>query len=67
MAVVGRSNGLLEVEPRHISEDAVLDVAAQESFLGERVSIFLGVQSPSISKNHQSIHHEKIIFNISNI
>ena len=47
MTVVGGSNGHLEVVPGQISEDTVLDVASQETLLGEWVTVFLGVHSPS--------------------
>ena len=47
VTVVGGSNGNLEIVPRHVGEDPVLDVASQVSLLGKRVSVLLGVHSPS--------------------
>ena len=47
VVVVRGSNGHLEVVPSQISENTVLDVTSQKALLGEWVSIFLGINSPS--------------------
>ena len=48
--VVRRSDRHLEVVPRHVSEDSVLDVASEVPLLGQGVSVLLGVHSPSRPK-----------------
>ncbi len=50
VTVVGGDNGNLEIVPRHVGEDPVLDVAPQVSLLGKRVSVLLRVHSPSTHK-----------------
>ncbi len=45
--VVSRSYSNLEVVPCEISEHTVLDVASEVALLRKRISVLLGVHSPS--------------------
>ena len=47
VTVMRRSYGHLEVVPCHICENTVLNVSSQQTLFGERVAVFLGVDSPS--------------------
>ena len=48
IVVSSRCDGNLEVVPCEIREHTVLDVASEVSLLRERISVLLGVHSPSI-------------------
>ena len=48
VAVVRGGDSHLEVVPRHVCEDSVLDVATQVPFLGQGIPILLRVHSPPI-------------------
>lgn len=49
VSVVGGRNGHLEVVPSEVCENTVLDVTTQVSLLGQRISVFFRVNSPSIN------------------
>ena len=63
VVVVRWSNGHLEVVPSQISENTVLDVTSQKALLGEWVSIFLGINSPS----HVSSEEKRTIVSDSDV
>jgi hypothetical protein len=63
VVVVGGSNGHLEVVPGQISENTVLDVASQETLLGEGVPVFLGIDSPS----HVSSEEKRAVVSNSDV
>ena len=48
VVVVSRCDSDLEVVPCEIREHTVLDVASEVTLLRERISVLLGVHSPSI-------------------
>ena len=63
VVVVRGSNGHLEVVPSQISENTVLDVTSQKALLGEWVSIFFGINSPS----HVSSEEKRTIVSDSDV